>query len=153
MSPRTPSAEFQAGIRAAITWLHEEAKRMNDPHARSILNDAAFHLGVNKPVFVSTPPPDPTTNAELIAEADEARNFGGNIVYVSTGVSANHLYGLITKLLAALQETGGEMVLVPREPTDAMWMAGIEAFTCSQKRFGLEGIREAYCAMIKATGG
>lgn len=55
MSPRTPSADFQAGVRAAITWLHEEAKRMNDPHARQVLNDAAFHLGVHKPVFTQSP--------------------------------------------------------------------------------------------------
>lgn len=33
------------GIRYAITWLHEEAKRMNDPHATQVLNNAAFHLG------------------------------------------------------------------------------------------------------------
>lgn len=35
-----------AGVRRAITWLHEEAKTMNDPHAVQILNNAAFHLGV-----------------------------------------------------------------------------------------------------------
>ena len=29
-----------------ITWLHEEAARMNDPHARRLLNSAAFALGV-----------------------------------------------------------------------------------------------------------
>ncbi len=35
----------------AIAWLHAEALRMNDPHARQILNNAAFSLGVlhNKP--------------------------------------------------------------------------------------------------------
>ena len=51
MSPRTPSADFTNGVRAAITWLHEEAKKMNEPKARQILNDAAFHLGQDKPVF------------------------------------------------------------------------------------------------------
>lgn len=35
-----------AGVRRAITWLHEEAKRMNDPHATMILNNAGFHLGM-----------------------------------------------------------------------------------------------------------
>lgn len=35
------------GIRYAITWLHEEAKRMNDPHATIVLNNAAFHLGTD----------------------------------------------------------------------------------------------------------
>lgn len=35
-----------AGVRRAITWLHEEAKTMNDVHAQIVLNNAAFHLGV-----------------------------------------------------------------------------------------------------------
>lgn len=34
------------GIRWAITWLHEEAKKMNDPKAVIVLNNAAFHIGV-----------------------------------------------------------------------------------------------------------
>lgn len=29
-----------------ITWLHEEAASMNDPHARRLLDGAAFALGV-----------------------------------------------------------------------------------------------------------
>lgn len=33
------------GIRSAITWLHERAKEMNDPHARQVLNSAATNLG------------------------------------------------------------------------------------------------------------
>ena len=33
------------GIRHAITWLHAEAKKMNDPHARMVLDNAAFALG------------------------------------------------------------------------------------------------------------
>lgn len=36
----------QDAIRAAITWLHTEAKSMNDPHARRLLDGAAFALGV-----------------------------------------------------------------------------------------------------------
>lgn len=43
------SADFRAGhrlaLRAAITWLHEEAKQMNDPHAKRLLDSAAFGLG------------------------------------------------------------------------------------------------------------
>ncbi|MGB3502893.1 MAG: hypothetical protein WBA44_14820 [Mesorhizobium sp.] len=34
------------GIKWAITWLHAEARRMNDPHARQVLNNAAFGMGV-----------------------------------------------------------------------------------------------------------
>ena len=43
-------SEYERGhrdaTRAAITWLHAEALRMNDPHAEKILNGAAFSLGV-----------------------------------------------------------------------------------------------------------
>lgn len=35
-----------AGVRRAITWLHQRAQEMNDPHATVVLNSAAFHLGV-----------------------------------------------------------------------------------------------------------
>lgn len=34
-----------AGVRRAITWLHDRAKEMNDQHARAILNVAATDLG------------------------------------------------------------------------------------------------------------
>ena len=36
---------FDRGVRWAIKWLHEEAREMNDPHAKSVLNSAGFHLG------------------------------------------------------------------------------------------------------------
>ena len=43
-------SEYERGHRdatkEAITWLHAEALRMNDPHAQGILNGAAFSLGV-----------------------------------------------------------------------------------------------------------
>jgi hypothetical protein len=48
---RPRSADFYRGIRASIAWLHEEARAMNDPHAKSVLNNAAFHLGGDKPTF------------------------------------------------------------------------------------------------------
>lgn len=37
---------YHDGLREAITWLHARAREMNDPHAKAILNTAAFHLGV-----------------------------------------------------------------------------------------------------------
>jgi hypothetical protein len=40
---------YYKGIRAAVAWLHAEALTMNDPHARSVLNSAGFHLGQAKP--------------------------------------------------------------------------------------------------------
>ena len=36
----------RAGIKWAISWLHERANEMNDPSAKAILNTAAFHMGV-----------------------------------------------------------------------------------------------------------
>lgn len=36
---------FNDARKAAVTWLHEYAKRMNDGHARSVINMAADHLG------------------------------------------------------------------------------------------------------------
>jgi hypothetical protein len=37
---------YQDAAREMITWLHEEAASMNDPHARRLLDGAAFGLGV-----------------------------------------------------------------------------------------------------------
>lgn len=36
----------RAGLKWAISWLHERANEMNDPHAKAVLNSAAFNLGV-----------------------------------------------------------------------------------------------------------
>ncbi len=38
---------YRDAMRAAITWLHAQARTMNDPHARQLLNNAAFSLGVH----------------------------------------------------------------------------------------------------------
>jgi hypothetical protein len=43
------SADYCAGhrraTRACIAWLHRRAKEMVDPHAKQILDSAAFQLG------------------------------------------------------------------------------------------------------------
>lgn len=36
---------YQDAARQMITWLHEEAASMNDPHARQLLDAAAASLG------------------------------------------------------------------------------------------------------------
>ncbi len=36
---------MRAGIKWAITYLHERAGYMSDPHARAVLNEAAFNMG------------------------------------------------------------------------------------------------------------
>ena len=51
------------GIRHAITWLHAEAKKMNDPHARIVLDNAAFALGNDNSARV----------AQARSDADAAR--------------------------------------------------------------------------------
>jgi hypothetical protein len=33
------------GVKACVEWLHREADRMNDPHARLVLNNAANGVG------------------------------------------------------------------------------------------------------------
>ena len=38
--------DYGPGIKLAVTWLHDRAREMNDPHAKAILNTAAFNLGV-----------------------------------------------------------------------------------------------------------
>jgi hypothetical protein len=37
---------------------------MNDPHARSVLNNAAFHLGVDKPMLLAENAPTRPANQE-----------------------------------------------------------------------------------------
>lgn len=47
--PMDRSKQFEDGFHHAlgrcVTWLHERANLMNDPHARAILNSAANALG------------------------------------------------------------------------------------------------------------
>ncbi|RTL72371.1 MAG: hypothetical protein EKK41_05110 [Hyphomicrobiales bacterium] len=50
-------AAHRAGVRWAIAWLHKRALDMNDPHARDILNSAAYHLGIDLSTGDVIPPP------------------------------------------------------------------------------------------------
>lgn len=40
---------YYRGVRACIAWLHGRAGDMADPHAKGVLNSAAFALGQDKP--------------------------------------------------------------------------------------------------------
>lgn len=60
MSPSETRA-YYSGVRASITWLHQRAASMNDPHARAILNSAGFDLGVDKPDPATPALPAPKT--------------------------------------------------------------------------------------------
>lgn len=59
------SDDYEAGrrnaVKACVAWLHAEAKSMADPHACMVLNNAAFHMGVQfkkqNPVVVEGPKP------------------------------------------------------------------------------------------------
>lgn len=52
---------FQHGIKWAIEWLHEEARKMNDPKAKGVLNSAGFHLGTHKRGIEPIPTEDEPT--------------------------------------------------------------------------------------------
>lgn len=58
----------RAGIRWAIAWLHKQADSMNDPHAKTILNTAAFQMSVAAKALRKDDAPD----AEDIAAGLEA---------------------------------------------------------------------------------
>lgn len=62
------------GVRRAITWLHEEARRMTDPHATTVLNNAAFHLGVQLKRWRGGLPPENRHGAN-VAWSDEDQAF------------------------------------------------------------------------------
>jgi hypothetical protein len=49
MSIRSEARGYYKGMCAAVTWLHAEAARMNDPKAKRLLNAAAMRLGSSKP--------------------------------------------------------------------------------------------------------
>lgn len=36
---------YRSGVKCAVSWLHWQAREMNDPWAKAILNVAADHLG------------------------------------------------------------------------------------------------------------
>ncbi len=43
-------------FKAAVAWLHERAGTMNDPHAKGILDSAAFDLGREKTALAARLP-------------------------------------------------------------------------------------------------
>lgn len=43
--PAAYRAGHRRAVRACVAWLHREAASMANPHARALLNEAAFHLG------------------------------------------------------------------------------------------------------------
>jgi len=64
---RAKEAAHYSGVRASIAWLHARADGMADPHAKAVLNGAAYALGLEKP------PPDPgARGASRGSEADKA---------------------------------------------------------------------------------
>lgn len=74
------------GIRYAITWLHNRANEMNDPHARAIINSAAFSLGneIREGRFPIVRSQDEPTREDLIETLAPFAEFGGNSPWVGT---------------------------------------------------------------------
>jgi hypothetical protein len=58
---------FREGYRWAIWWLHKRAREMNDPHAKTILNTAAFHMGVEGKELRPVASKEPVDVRELAA--------------------------------------------------------------------------------------
>lgn len=114
---RAHSVDFKQGVRACITWLHEEAAKMNDPHARAVLNSAAFHLGIAKPtISISASPPLPEVGDEavermLTAYLLKERSFSG----MNTTVRDDRLAAM-RAALAALDDGA----LAPRADPNAV---------------------------------
>lgn len=69
---------YYRGVRACIAWLHAEALKMNDPHARSILDNAAFHLGVDKPPPAESSAGSPSAASACTLATDEPSNPQGD---------------------------------------------------------------------------
>ena len=44
---------YSAAWKDAIEWLHRRAEAMNDPHAKVVLNAAAFSLGAGRASHVT----------------------------------------------------------------------------------------------------
>lgn len=73
MSAITPEKQFYRGVRSCIAWLHAHADTMNDPHARRVLNGAAFSLGVDKPTpcgVETTPADQPAVDSQVSGGSD-----------------------------------------------------------------------------------
>jgi len=103
-NPEERRAGFNQGVRACIAWLHAEADKMNDQHAKGVLNNAAFHLGVNKPDIKLSH----TDEAEWLRQALEEARDALHDAWQRTGhaddLAAHHIADL------ALNP--------PKEPTD-----------------------------------
>lgn len=65
---------YRNGIRAAVTWLYERVKIMNDPHAKVVLNVSADHMSkelIHNGESLLTPAAASPTEAQIRAEAYE----------------------------------------------------------------------------------
>lgn len=101
MSDGHDKASFYQGIRAAISWLHAEARGMNDPHAKLVLNNAAFHLGQRKPDPALLPPaPDGATEGKLRDVLRECSDWINREVPIGTVAATTTM----RRIAAALQE-------------------------------------------------
>jgi hypothetical protein len=69
---------YYKGIRAAVAWLHAEALTMNDPHARSVLNSAGFHLGLAKPEPADPAQTSPEGGSSLVGEGGEGSSISSS---------------------------------------------------------------------------
>jgi len=94
---------FRHGMKWAVSWLHEEAGKMNDPKARAILNEAAFHLGnakkgvepiIQEAASRSVNPPD--LRAAIIEEC-------AKVAESLSGLYAHSSHGMAIKIASAIR--------------------------------------------------
>jgi hypothetical protein len=79
-------------IKACVEWLHARAAEMNDPHARNVLNSAAFDMGRTFKDGGSTvltapsasgdgKPQEPDTDAGEASECPNCKDYAGKCPY------------------------------------------------------------------------
>ena len=59
------------GVKGCVAWLHARAEEMNDPHAKTILNTAAFNMGTTLRAW-APPEADEITRLQQSLQAVEA---------------------------------------------------------------------------------
>ena len=59
------------GMQWAVSWLHNQAESMNDPHARQVLQAAAFQMGNDAKKTLGTTKADRHTAMRLRRNAEK----------------------------------------------------------------------------------
>ena len=136
---------FLNGIRRAIQWLHYRAAHdMNDPHAKAVLNTAAFHLGnalsageFRKPAAtaeeVAAPGERARTPRQLAVDVVDGAH-GYTMEFAPSPDEHKRQYDILEKGIAATLSAA-----VQQERDRCAWLAGDE---CRSRAELIAGIKE-----------